>query len=121
MRYEVRHLLTPDIDPDTFVPDDPDRFVFLVQMLAGPLGERGEESFQFLVCTPGWLQEQVERDGAMNGRHHVIVTTFNWPYLQDYFDRLVERCTGEDWNEVATKLSRYGYWEFEDYRQEKQR
>lgn len=55
MRAEIRHLLTPDIDPDTFVPDDPERFSFLVQMLAGPLSEEGEESFQFNVCTPGWL------------------------------------------------------------------
>jgi hypothetical protein len=41
MHAEIRHLLTPDIDPDTYVPDDPDRFMFLVQMLAGPAGEKG--------------------------------------------------------------------------------
>lgn len=52
MQAEIRHLLTPDIDPDTYVPDDPDRFLFLVQMLAGTAGQPGEESFQFEVCTP---------------------------------------------------------------------
>jgi len=115
MQAEIRHLLTPDIDPDTYVPDDPERFAFLVQMLAGPSGEPGEESFQFEVCTPGWLLQQVRQDGYMNGRHHVVVDTFDWPALQTYFQRLITRCAGADWHEVATKLARYGYWEFEDY------
>lgn len=115
MQAQIRHLLTPDIDPDTFVPHDPDRFAFLVQMLAGPVDEPGEESFQFEICTPGWLHQQIQRDGPINGRHHVIVDTFNWPALQNYFQHLVTRCTGATWHEVATKLARYGYWEFEDY------
>jgi hypothetical protein len=115
MRAEIRHLLTPDINPDTFVPDDPKRFSFLVQMVAGPLGEEGEESFQFEVCTPGWLSDRIEHDGPTNGRHYVIVNHFHWPTLRNYFERLVTRLWGTDWPEVVTKLSRYGHWEFEDY------
>ena len=117
MRAEIRYLHTPDIDPATFVPDDPKRFAFLVQMIAGPAGAEGEESFDFEVCTPGWLHELIRRDGPVNGRHHVIIDTFNWPALQTYFQKLVSRCQGQDWHEIATKLSRYGHWEFEDYTQ----
>jgi Immunity protein 8 len=115
MRAEIRHLLTPDIDPDRFVPDDAERFMFLVQVLAGPAGDHGEESFQFIVCTPGWLAEQIRRDGPMSGRHHVIVNSFDWPALVSFLQRLVSRCTGTDWDEVATRLSRFGHYEFEDY------
>ncbi|AUI60401.1 immunity 8 family protein [Amycolatopsis sp. BJA-103] len=115
MHAEIRYLHTPDMEPDTYVPDDPDRFLFLVQMLAGPVGEPGEESFDFEVCTPGWLHQQVQQDGLRNGRHHVIVDTFDWPALQTYFQNLVATCTGADWNEVSAKLARYGRWEFEDY------
>jgi hypothetical protein len=115
MRAEIRHLHTPDIDPYTFIPDDSERFMFLVQMLAGPAGEQGEESFQFEVCTPQWLHDRIRREGPINGRHHVIVDAFNWPGLQAYFQRLVAGCTGADWHEITTKLSRYGHWEFEDY------
>lgn len=114
-RAEIRFLHTPDIDPETYVPEDPERFVFLVQLIAGPAGERGEESFGFEVCSPGWLAEQA-RTGPITGRHHVIVDRFDWPALVTYFEKLVTRCTGADWAEVATKLSRYGLWEFEDYR-----
>jgi hypothetical protein len=73
MQAEIRHLLTPDIDPDTFVPDHPDRFMFLVDMPAGPAAGPGEESFQFEVCTPGWLHERARHDGPITGRHYVIV------------------------------------------------
>jgi hypothetical protein len=115
MRAEIRYLLTPDIEPATFVPDDPDRFMFLVEMIAGPAGEPGEESFQFEVCTPGWLLERARTHGPSTGRHYVIVDRFDWPALQTYFRKLVAGCQGADWHEVATRLSRYGYWEFEDY------
>jgi hypothetical protein len=115
MQAEIRYLHTPDIDPATFTPDDPERFAFLVQMIAGPAGEKGEESFDFEVCTPGWLHERASREGPVNGRHHLIIDTFNWPALRSYFQQLVTRCQGQDWHEIAAKLSRYGHWEFEDY------
>ena len=28
-RAEIRYLLTPDIEPETYAPEDPERFVFL--------------------------------------------------------------------------------------------
>ncbi|MCK2222051.1 Imm8 family immunity protein (plasmid) [Actinomadura sp. ATCC 31491] len=62
MKAAIRHLHTPDIAPGTYVPDDPQRFMFLVQMIAGPDDGPGDESFDFTVCTPQWLQDQVERD-----------------------------------------------------------
>ncbi|KAA8885733.1 hypothetical protein F3087_29335 [Nocardia colli] len=115
MHAAIRYLLTPDIDPATFSPADPGKFMFLVQMLAGPADGPGEESFQFEVCTPAWLHERARREGPVTGRHQVIVDTFDWPSLQRFFQRLATRCSGTDWREVATKLSRYGHWEFEDY------
>jgi len=115
MRAEIRHLFSLDIEPATYVPDDPERFMVLIRIIAGPAGEPGEESFDFQVCTPGWLLERARHDGPVNGRHHVIVDTFDWPALETYFHDLVTSCSGTDWHEVGTKLARYGHWEFEDY------
>lgn len=114
MEAEIRYLLTPDIDPGTFMPEDPGSFMFLVQMIAGPAGEEGEESFSFEVCTPGWLQEQARAGGPVSGRHRVIVGAFGWPALQRYFELLVSRRGDRDWHQTAVKLGRYGQWEFED-------
>jgi hypothetical protein len=115
MRAQIRHLLTLDIDPNTFAPEDPERFMFMVQMLAGPSDGPGEESFQFIVCTPGWLQDQVSREGPMLSTHHVIVGTYDWPALKTFFEQLASRCTGADWREAATKLSRHSDYEYADW------
>lgn len=115
MRAEIRYLHTPDIAPDSFVPDDPERFMFLVQVLAGPAGDQGEESFEFTVCTPGWLHDRAQRDGPTSGANKVIVNSYDWPALESFFQRLVSRCAGPTWQDVATKLSRFGRYEFEDY------
>nr|WP_264086351.1 immunity 8 family protein [Amycolatopsis lexingtonensis] len=109
-------MLTPDIDPESYVPEDPECFMFLVQLIAGPAGEPGEESFCFEVCSAGWLRARARQEGPITGRHHVVVDRFDWPALVAYFDGLVTGCGGADWHEVTAKLSRYGLWEFEDYR-----
>jgi len=117
MRAELKELHSPDVhDLATFVPDDPARFCVLIQLIAGPEGEPGEESFDVVVCTPAWLSDQVRAHGPFSGRHHLVVETFDWPVLREYFANLVRGCEGRDWREVATKLSRHGAWEFEDYR-----
>jgi hypothetical protein len=117
MRAELKELHSPDVhDLATFVPDDPARFGVLIQLIAGPEGEPGEESFDVVVCTPAWLSDQVRAHGPLSGRHHLVVETFDWPVLREYFANLVRGCEGRDWREVATKLSRHGAWEFEDHR-----
>jgi hypothetical protein len=107
-------LKTPDIDPDTHVPDDPENFAFLVEMIAGPSNGPGDEQFQFIVCTAGYLAEQVRRRGPMPGHHLVIVDRYHWPTIKEYFERLVTRVWGADWREVARKLSRHSIYEFEE-------
>ncbi|MEV6604365.1 immunity 8 family protein [Kutzneria sp. NPDC051319] len=114
-RAEIRYLHTPDIDVDTYAPEDPANFMFLVQLLAGPNDGPGEESFDFEVCTPAWLADRVRESGPLNGRHLVIVDRFHWPTIRACFERLVNQCTGATWSEVTEKLSRYGHHEFEDY------
>ena len=49
-------------------------------------------------------------------RHHLLMESFDWPTLSSYIKRRVHECEGATWREVAEKLARLGYWEFEDYR-----
>jgi hypothetical protein len=86
-----------------------------LRILAGPSDGPGEESFDVTVCSVGWLKERVLRDGVLDGRHHLIVESFDWQVLREHVERYVQRCEGETWREVAEKLARFGYWEFEDY------
>jgi Immunity protein 8 len=115
VKAQIRYLHSPDF-PDlkivSFAENEP--FCLLVQAILGPDGEEGEESFDMMVCNPLWLAKKVQ-DGPILGLHYFIVCHFDIRIVYDFWDRVTKQCTGEDWQTVAQKLSKYGRWEFEDY------
>ena len=112
----LKRLHSPDVpDLDSFYPDDEQCFGFLLQAFFGPSGGDGEESFDIIVCTPRWLAREVERTGIMTGRHHLFVMEYSLGRIRAFLMRYAQACTGETWAEAASKLSRLGHWEFEDY------
>jgi len=100
---------------ETYLPEEPDRFCISVRVIVGPTEDEGEESFDVNVCTPKWLADACERDGFVVGRHYLVVNAFNYAFLKQIITKLIERCSGNSWQEVAEKVGRIGYWEFEDY------
>ncbi|MBW9210511.1 immunity 8 family protein [Mumia sp. zg.B21] len=115
MRAAVRSLLSFDVDELHAWAPDSDAWALGLRVVAGPDDGPGEESFDVTVCSVAWLTEQVRRDGVVDGRHHLIVEWFDWRSLRAYIERRVHQCEGATWREVAEKLARFGYWEFEDY------
>ncbi len=115
MRAEIKALQTPDVeDIDCWVPSVK-AWSLWVRILAGPLGSDGEESFDLEVCSLAWVAAKVAENGILNGRHRLIVDHFDWTEIETYLRRRVSTIDGSDWNAVASKLSRIGLWEFEDY------
>lgn len=116
MMAEVRWFHSPDIDDlAQYVPDVPDCFSFLLQVMVGPAGSPGEESFDLEVCTPQWLCTRHLREDIVIGRHRLIVVEFNFKRIADFITANCRRCSGTSWQEVAEKVGRLGMWEFEDY------
>lgn len=113
----LKRLHSPDVvNLETFLPADPNCFSFLLQAMFGPEGSEGEESFDILVCTPGWLASEVARKGLVDGRHHLVVDNFDLAQIRSFLVVYARNCASKTWPEAATKLSRLGKWEFEDYR-----
>jgi hypothetical protein len=113
----LKRLHSPDVlDLESYSPTDQTCFSFLLQAMFGPEGDEGEESFDVVVCTPSWLAREVERKGIVDGRHHLIVGTFDLETIRSFLTRYANTCTGKSWQEAASKLSRLGKWEFEDYK-----
>jgi len=117
MNAELKRLHSPDVDDlKVYSPNESDNFAFLLQAMIGPAGSEGEESFDVFVCTPKWLSSNHDEADIILGRHHLIVFKFDYPSLTKYVARLAERCNGTSWHDVAHQLSRFGKWEFDDYR-----
>lgn len=116
MRAVVRSLTSYEVDDLAGWMPEGSGWSVCIRVLAGPADGAGEESFDITVCSPAHLATRTRDEGVVDGRHHLVMEWFDWPALQTYIEHRVNQCEGATWPEVAEKLSRLGYWEFEDYR-----
>jgi hypothetical protein len=96
---------------------DPASFSMSARLIVGPTEGSGEESFDLTVCSPEWLAVRCREEGIVDGRHHLVVNAhdFDQRELWAWLDSRVRQAQGASWAEIAGKLGRLGYWEFEDY------
>jgi Immunity protein 8 len=87
---------------------------FSFRLLSAPSDGPGEESFDFMLCTPEWFASNMT-DEIMWGRHYAFMKRYNYAELERRVRDYCASCQGESWNEVALKVARVGHWEFEDY------
>lgn len=112
---KIRAFHSPDVDDLAGYRPPGDDFALLVQMLIGPDDGEGEEAFDVQVVTPAWLEQRYAGDGLAGGDGRLLVFGYDWPRIESYLRKRVAACGGNDWQEVAAKLSRFSRWEFEDY------
>ena len=116
MMAALKGLYSDDIsDLKTYSPSEDNNFGLLVRVMVGPMDGQGEESFEVLVCTPKWLSENNSSSDILLGLHKLIVFKYDYARLQQFIEKYLMRCSGENWQEVAQKLSLLGQWEFEGY------
>lgn len=116
VRAKLFDLHSPDLlDMDVNYPEDPENFGILVEAAIGEEGANGADLFGFVVCTPRWLENNIPIEGYLFGRHRVILREYSYPIIWKIIDSLCQRTWGDNWEEVAHKLNRFGGWEFEDY------
>lgn len=119
MRAELKGLDTADAEGGElvgFCPEDAEHFALGVAASIGPAGEDGAELFQFEVCSPSWLASQSLPKGFAFQRHTLLLERWDPQLVERAIRDLCLRTEGEGWAQIAGKLSRYGLWEFEDYR-----
>lgn len=106
---------SPDVeDLKGYVPNDSNNFGLLLQLFVGPVNEKGEESFDIMICTPTWLIEHFPSSGILMGRHYLFVKEYNYDHLKSWLNHYVESCEDSSWEFCAKKLSHLAKWEFED-------
>jgi hypothetical protein len=117
VRASLRRLHSPDApDLKSFTPSDPSDFAILVQAMIGPTDGEGEESFDFVLCTPHWIAREMQTRDHRWGRATLVVPRYAYEMLERAVVALCGRAQGDDWPQVAVLLNRWMTWEFEDYR-----
>ncbi|WP_273726742.1 immunity 8 family protein [Brucella gallinifaecis] len=114
MRGIIKSIELVDHENWEYWPDDPTNFCVAAEALIGPEDGAGQEIFSFEVCTPRWLEEHGERKPHFV-RHVILMHEYDEDALKSLVRRVVENTNGATWSEVAEKLARYMFWEFEDY------
>lgn len=119
MRATVKSIEAGDDGEDlsVFQPANDTSFCVELRILIGTGASEGADAFSLTVVTPNWLLENPSPEGVINGRHKLIVFSYNRILLTTWITRMVERCHGNSWEEVAEKVGRIAYWEFEDYQE----
>lgn len=114
----IKSIISSDIeDLENYVPDPPDSFNISISLDIGILNEPGEEIFQVSILTPKWLLANYKSDQVFIPRHSLIVLQYDYWQIVREINNICKICSGGDWNECASKLSRYFLWEFEDYKE----
>jgi hypothetical protein len=116
MKALLGRLHSPDVaDLSGYRPADPEVFGLLVQVMIGPEGGEGKESFDIRVCSPRWLLERHNKEDVIIGRHHLIMLEYDYTRLRRTIEAFCRESEAPTWSELALKLGRLGKWEFEDY------
>jgi hypothetical protein len=119
VRAELRGLDSAEAPdgPASFRPDDPEVFALAIGASIGAAGEQGADIFYFHVCSPRWIETNPPPKGFEFMHGYLVLPRWDSGIVERAIGDLCLHTEGADWQEVATKLSRHGSWEFEDYRE----
>ncbi|MFG6282689.1 Imm8 family immunity protein [Sphingomonas sp. S6] len=116
MIAELRALLTVEHEPHESIRPGGGAFCVSLRALVGPAGAPGEESFDFKVCSPAWLEYELDSHAIVEGRFLLIARSFDPQRIEDYVRKRIAQASGDDWHTIAGEIARWAQWEFEDYR-----
>lgn len=118
MKAELKGFHSPDVyDLEKYYPELEDNFCFYLEISVGPKNENGSEQFGITVCTPKWLLDNKIEDGLIFGKSYLIVFEYDYQKLYNKIKSYIDEQNGNSWEELALKIGRISYWEFEDYQE----
>jgi len=100
---------------DSYRPEDPLCFEAWITAHIGPVDNEGEEIFQFRVTTPEFLAVGLSDGAPQWMRHTLLVARYDPVAIRRALVEYLTRIDGQNWDELATKVGRIAFWEFEDY------
>lgn len=111
----VKGIASDDVDIDNFKPDDLSCFSLNLRIRIGSGEASGTDDFDLFICTPKWLFRNV--CSSLWGRHMLIVREYDRSTIETCIYDYVAKCVGDEWHDIAERIARNLFWEFEDYRE----
>jgi len=92
---------------------DVDETAITLTLTIGITDSLGGDNFDVFICTPEWLCKHHWLPELM--RHTLLVRKYDLDEIKKTITDYIEQCEGNDWMEIAQKLSSVFAWEYEDY------
>ena len=106
-------LANEPIDFETYKPDDEQNFsIDLMLKIGSDDGDDGVDNFDLNVCTPEWLCDKKWLPELL--RNTLLVRNYDKNIIIGILNDYISKCYGDTWEDVALKLSRVFFWEYED-------
>ena len=112
MEAELRSLATQDGESLKNIRPDEDAFRIVVLAEIGSKGSRGADLFDFDVCSPSWLEAELDRNSPLAGGKRLFMHEFDPDAVDEYVRKRIRHATGATWNDVARKINEWARWEF---------
>jgi hypothetical protein len=107
--HSILYWNEPNQDFSAYKPENPTNFSCDIEVVVGHSNSDDETSLLLRLCTPQWLTENHSEEDVIIGKALLIVFDYNYPRILQWLTRYVERCTGETWDEVATRVVYIGW------------
>ena len=102
-----------EFDLETYKPESD---LFCINILLNIGIDDGTETgdyFDLSVCSSDWLKYYKKKPFIL--RHLIVIDSYDFREIENYINQIINQCEGDSWQEIANKLSRYFFWEYEDY------
>ena len=119
LKAKLKHIHTWDVDLDTFKPKAEEFFGFWVEAEIGPRNDNSKEIYQLLICTPDWIKNELltTQTPSLLVRAILIVSKYDLTEIEKTIQNYLDKCTGENWDEISEKINRVAISEFEGYKE----
>ncbi|BDH46951.1 hypothetical protein TUM12370_29950 [Salmonella enterica subsp. enterica serovar Choleraesuis] len=113
MKAILKSISNDEFKLNEFYPEHESLFSLRLLLRIGTENNPGADNFDLHVCTPEWLCKNQWFPELM--RHTLLVRKYDLDEITKIITDYIEQCEGNNWMEIAQKLSRVFAWEFEDY------
>jgi len=108
--YEIKGCWSSDVDDlEAWTPSRPEDVYYPLFLDIGPVGDKGADQFQIVVCTPQAIQSRPERRQAKL----LVLSDYNWQKVRATLEKWVNECDGLDWDDALKRLRPKMHWEYE--------